>query len=119
VWGLKGRYDEDKNPNKADKDNLNEAARTLYIEEVKGLIERFNKMLPKEVEPFYVPDVKFHRAIGTYAGKPYSATGELLSPEAYEQHIAEVLPGPGDQEVLKEIFKTNDWIVERDPSSMN
>ncbi len=119
VWGLKGRYDEEKNPEKADKDNLNEAARALYIEEVKGLIDRFNKMIPDDAEPFYVPEVKFNREIGTYAGKPYSVKGEMLTPEEYEKHLAEVLPGEADLAVLKDIFKENDWIVERDARGMN
>ena len=31
------------------------------------------------------PDLKFHRAIGEFAGQPYSVTGELLSPEGYAE----------------------------------
>jgi benzoyl-CoA 2,3-epoxidase subunit B len=113
VWGLKGRYDEDRNPNPADKDQLNEASRALYHEEVKGLIERFNKMLPNGVEPLYVPDIKFHREIGEFAGKTYSVTGELLNPESYEKHLLDVLPNDEDVAVLDRIWKEGGWIVEK------
>ena len=115
VWGLKGRFDEELNQAIPDMDQLNEYSRTLYHEEVKGLVSRFNKMIGPDDEPFYVPDMKFHRAIGEYVGQPYSVKGELLSPARYEQHLLDVLPNEADQVILRDIFKTNDWIVARDP----
>jgi benzoyl-CoA 2,3-dioxygenase component B len=113
VWGLKGRFDEETNKSDADLDQLNEYNRSLYHDEVKNLVLRFNRLIEKDEAPFTVPDVKFHRAIGEYSGKPYSVTGELLSPEAYEKHLYDVLPNDDDQTLLKDIFKTNDWIIER------
>jgi hypothetical protein len=36
-------------------------------------------LLPATQPQLRLPDLKFHRRIGTYAGQPYSVTGELLS----------------------------------------
>jgi hypothetical protein len=41
VWGIKGRYDEPKNEQKADLDDLNDYNRRLYHDEVAGLIGAF------------------------------------------------------------------------------
>ncbi|MDZ4805247.1 MAG: Phenylacetic acid catabolic protein [Candidatus Eisenbacteria bacterium] len=114
VWGLKGRFDEEVNQDEADLDQLNEYNRTLYHAEVTDLVSRFNKMIAPGETPFRVPDVKFQRAIGEYAGKPYSVTGDLLSPEAYDRHLDDALPNDRDRLLLKDIFKTNDWILARE-----
>jgi benzoyl-CoA 2,3-dioxygenase component B len=119
VWGLKGRYDEDKNDRPADKEQLNEAARALYHHEVRGLVDRFNKMLPPGAEPFVTPDLRYNRSIGEFAGAPYSVTGELLSPLKHEQHLKDTLPGEEDLAILADIFKEGGWIVERTAEDMN
>ena len=43
--------------------------------------------------------------------EPYSVTGERLSPEAHEAHLAEVLPQPADIALLAELTKTSDWLA--------
>lgn len=111
VWGLKGRYDEDKAQVPADRDRLNELARQFYRSEVADLVESLNKMIPEDQPRLSLPDPKFHRSIGEYAGKTYSMTGEKLSLEAYEQHLKEVLPGPQDKARLDEIFKDPAWVL--------
>ncbi|HLC42703.1 MAG TPA: Phenylacetic acid catabolic protein [Methylomirabilota bacterium] len=111
VWGLKGRYDEAPGKAPADKERLNEAARNLYVQEVAGLVAALNKGIPAGQLALLVPDDKFRREIGEYAGKPYSVRGELLSPEAYEQHLREALPGAKDEAILSEVFKGKDWIT--------
>ena len=59
-----------------------------------------------------MPDFKFHRSIGEFAGHPYSVEGRLLSEEHYEKHVAEVLPGPEDERVLQDFFKDKDWVLQ-------
>ncbi len=59
-----------------------------------------------------MPDEKFHRSIGDYAGKTYSVTGELLSPEEYEKHLKEVMPSDADDEFVIGLEKEKDWIVD-------
>src|SRR3954463_3475670 len=105
VWGIKGRYDEPQNQADADLDDLNDYNRTLYRNEVAGLIQRFNKCLKPKTEPLYAPDIKFNRAIGKYAGQKFHAkTGELLGDREYEEHFREVTPNDEDKKLLLEII---------------
>lgn len=114
VWGLKGRYDEATNPAEADRERLNEASRKLYQEEVAGLIDQLNKMIPEGQPKLYTPDLRFNRAIGDFAGQPYSVTGELLTPEAYRKHCEEFLPGPKDEAALADLVSNAVWIEPRE-----
>lgn len=112
VWGLKGRYDEDEAKEEADKEGLNELARAKYVEECQTLVDQLNQHIPEGEPKLFVPDIKFNRAIGQFAGKPYSVQGELLSPEEHLKHLAQVLPAPEDDRLLEDIFKEKDWLVQ-------
>ncbi|MBI3076464.1 MAG: phenylacetate-CoA oxygenase subunit PaaI [Deltaproteobacteria bacterium] len=108
--GLKGRYDED--PSRpADLAHLNEHARELYVRESQALLDALNELIPPDQPRLRIPDPKFRRSIGEYVGQPYSVDGDLLTPAAYERHLAEVLPGPEDRRRLESIFKEPDWIL--------
>jgi benzoyl-CoA 2,3-dioxygenase component B len=110
VWGLKGRFDEGKSGRVADPEELNEMARQQYRSEVGNVINALNKLVPAGQPYLTLPDHRFNRRVGDYAGKPYSVTGELLPREAYERHVDEVLPGEGDKAQLREIYREADWI---------
>ncbi|HEY2990707.1 MAG TPA: Phenylacetic acid catabolic protein [Candidatus Binatia bacterium] len=112
VWGLKGRYDEHEAKAPADKHRLNELSRDLYMAEAQKLIDGLNQFIPADQPRLYAPDLKFHRSIGALAEKTYSVTGELLAPEPYQKHLAEVLPGPEDERILNDIFKQKDWVLQ-------
>ena len=112
VWGLKGRYDEHEAGERADKQKLNEQSRDLYMAESGRLIDALNQFVPAGAPKLYAPDLKFNRSIGGEVGKLYSVTGELLAPEQYQKHLAEVLPGPEDERVLGDIFKEKDWVLQ-------
>jgi benzoyl-CoA 2,3-dioxygenase component B len=111
VWGLKGRYDEGATEEPADRDRLNELSRQHYLNEVTELIAALNKLIPEDKPKLTLPDVRFHRSIGEFAGKTYSTSGELLSPEAYEKHLDETLPNARDKARLADIYKENDWVL--------
>lgn len=111
VWGLKGRYDEGASAEPFDRDKLNEMARVHYLSEVTLLVEALSKLVPEDQPRLKLPDPKFHRSIGEYAGKTYSTSGELLSQEAYEKHLELTIPTKADKTLLKELFKTNDWVL--------
>ncbi len=113
VWGVKGRYDEAKQPANPDKAHLNELSRELYRQEADKLLEAISRLLPPGATPFVAPDLKFHRAIGEFAGKPYSLTGEKLSPEAYAKHVAEALPNEQEKAFVRALMKEPDWIAPR------
>lgn len=103
VWGLKGRYDEPTAKAAADLEHMNEHGRELYLLECKKLVDMINKHVPPGQPSLYVPDTKFHRAIGEYARQPYSVTGELLSERNYEEHLSEMLPQEADIRLVHEI----------------
>jgi benzoyl-CoA 2,3-dioxygenase component B len=114
VWGLKGRYDEDRpevNAAEPEKRMLNAYNRNLYREEIVREVELLNRGVPDGQPRLVVPDVRFHRAIGddvgaevTVEGQPWKGRG------SYSDYLAEVLPTKEDDEVLAECFK-RDWIA--------
>lgn len=112
VWGLKGRFDEHEAKDPVDKGRLNDLARGHYLAECYKLVDGLNQYLPADQPRLYVPDLKFHRSIGEFAGKSYSVTGEPLSGEGYQKHLAEVLPGPEDERLLDDIFKEKNWVLQ-------
>ncbi len=113
TWGLKGRYNEGATPEPADLDYLNEAARNLYVRELEELVADLNRHIPDEQPKLRLPDPKFRRRIGEEARQPYAVDGTLLSPEAYEKHLQEVLPTPEDLNRLDALLTAQDWIEPR------
>ncbi|MBI2361647.1 MAG: phenylacetate-CoA oxygenase subunit PaaI [Deltaproteobacteria bacterium] len=111
VWGLKGRYDEHEANGEADKGRLNELSRVQYFNECQRLVDELNKLIPGDQPKLVLPDLKFRRSIGDYAGKPYGVDGRSLTEDEYAKHLKEVVPGPEDERVLAEIFKEKDWLV--------
>jgi len=114
VWGLKGRYDESKQPANPDKAHLNEISREMYRQESDKLLESISRLLPAGAAPFRAPDLKFHRAIGEYADKTFSVTGEPLTAEEYEKHIAEVLPNEEEKAFVRDLMREPGWIAPRE-----
>jgi len=86
----------------------------MYRQESEKLLESISRLLPPGTEPFRAPDLKFHRAIGEYAGKPFSVTGERLTQEEYEKHVAEVLPNEEEKTFIRDLMKEPGWIAPRD-----
>jgi len=112
LWGLKGRYDEHVYEEEADMGKLNELSRSQYHKEVGAIIEALNRHIPEDQPKLRLPDPKFNRNIGEYAGETYSVAGEPLSAEEYEKHLEEVLPTDADDEFLIGIEKEKDWIID-------
>lgn len=111
VYGLKGRYDEDSNPAPADKENLNEHARSLFYKEIYDLVESANLLIPEGQPKLYIPDIKFNRAIGGYKAERWSVDGRSLTPEEYESHLRAVLPQPDDIALANRFMRETDWLA--------
>ena len=111
VWGLKGRYDEHLYDQPADMDRLNELSRSTFFKEVSALVDALNHNVPKDQPRLTIPNDKFRRHIGAYAGKTYSVAGELLSQEAYDKHLQEVMPSEADDQFVIGLEKDTDWII--------
>ncbi len=110
TWGIKGRVDEDKTGEGADKEHLNERARGQFYEECQKTIERVNAINPSETK-LYMPDIRFNRAIGAYAGQHWTVDGRQLTQEEWEAYAPTVLPSQNDEELLKDYFKNPSWIA--------
>ncbi len=113
VWGLKGRFDEHRWEEEPDRSALNEHSRGLYQQEVRTLVDQLNRLVPEGEPKLYAPDLRFHRAIGGHKDETWSVFGEKLDADAYARHRAEVLPGPGDEARLRELFADPGWIAPR------
>ena len=111
VWGLKGRYDEQLYDKPADMDKLNELSRATFFKEVKALVDALNHHIPEDQPKLTIPHDKFRRHIGAYAGMTYSVTGELLSQEAYDKHLQEVMPSEAEDQYVIGLEKDTDWIM--------
>ena len=115
TWGIKGRVDEDKAEDTADKEHLNERARGQFYEECAKTIERVNAVNPSETK-FYAPDNRFNRHIGAYAQQHYTVDGRELTQQEWEAYAPSVLPTPQDDAVLQEYFKDPSWIAPKGKS---
>ena len=114
VWGLKGRYDEARQTAEPDKAHLNEFSRNLYREEVEKLLEGISRQMPAGAPPLVAPHMKFHRAIGEFAGQTWSVTGEPLTAEQYAKHLAETLPTEEEKKFIANLMHEKDWIAPRE-----
>jgi benzoyl-CoA 2,3-dioxygenase component B len=114
VWGLKGRYDEARQTAEPDKAHLNEFSRELYRQEVEKLLEGISRQMPAGAPPLVAPDLKFHRAIGEFAGQTWSVAGESLTAEQYEKHLAETLPTEEEKKFVATLMHEKDWIAPRE-----
>ncbi|HWP84167.1 MAG TPA: Phenylacetic acid catabolic protein [Terriglobia bacterium] len=117
LWGIKGRYDEHLFDGPPDMNQLNDVSRNQYFKEVSAIIDSLNRNLKPDEPKLKMPDIKFHRSIGKYAGQTYSVDGELLSKEDYEKHLKEVLPSEADVQFVINLEKEGGWIVDPQQAS--
>jgi benzoyl-CoA 2,3-epoxidase subunit B len=117
VWGFKARYDEELQRKAGnldpDRKELNHFSRMLYYKEVADIVSRLNSFLPKGSDGLFMPDEKFHRAIGRYANQPYDVKGNKLSEAEFPAYMASVMPSEADYKQLGDIFKDPNWIADK------
>jgi benzoyl-CoA 2,3-dioxygenase component B len=111
AWGIKGRVDEDQVVDEqADREHLNERARAQFYDECEKTVERVNAVNASPTK-IYMPDVRFNRQIGEYAGKHFAIDGRELTNTEWEAYAPTVLPTQEDDARLKEYFKDPSWIA--------
>ncbi|HVM45977.1 MAG TPA: Phenylacetic acid catabolic protein [Candidatus Thermoplasmatota archaeon] len=111
VWGLKGRFNELETEDEVDKSMLNDYNRTLYQKECVELVHQLNSLVPDGQPKIVLPDMRFNRNIGMYAGQQFTVDGQPFSGGDYGAYLASVMPTKEDDAALAEIFKSNDWIA--------
>src|SRR5438874_13089498 len=73
---------------------LNEVLRGEYMKDCEKGLARWNKALGDEgrSERLYLPNIRFHRHVGEYAGHYFDIEGNLISKEAFAAKKSEWLP---------------------------
>jgi benzoyl-CoA 2,3-epoxidase subunit B len=110
TWGIKGRVDEDKAEDGVDKEHLNERARQQFYDEALATVARVNEVNASETK-LYLPDMRFNRKIGDFAGSHYAVDGRKLTDQEWKAYVPSVLPSADDDVKLKEYFKNPNWIA--------
>jgi benzoyl-CoA 2,3-dioxygenase component B len=115
IWGLKGRYDELKNPHDPELDNLNDYNRHLYRDECADLVKKISNAQKKGSEPLYAPNIKFNRNIGQWKSQLFHPkTGDPIEEKEYKQQLDSWLPTPADHKLLLDIIDAEKhWIAPR------
>ncbi len=115
VWGIKGRYDELKNPTAPDLDDLNDYNRHLYRDECIQLVRRISAGQKPGSEELYCPDIKFNRMIGRWKGQYFHPkTGQPMEEKEYKQQFDTWMPTTADKKLLMDIIQSEkQWIAPR------
>jgi benzoyl-CoA 2,3-dioxygenase component B len=99
---------------------LNEVLRGEYVRDCEKGLARWNKALADEGigERLYLPNVRFHRHVGEYAGQYFDIEGNLVSKEYFEQRKSDWLPSVEDREYVRSLMhpvtepgKIANWIA--------
>ena len=85
---------------------LNEVLRGEYVKDCEKGLARWNKVLTDEgaSERLYLPNPRFHRHVGEYAGYTFDLQGNLISREEFEHRKSEWLPTMGDREYVRSLM---------------
>jgi benzoyl-CoA 2,3-dioxygenase component B len=85
---------------------MNEVLRDWYVGDCAAGVERWNRILERHGvgDRLRLPDRKFNRGIGMYAGLYFDPDGQPLSREEWERRRFEWLPSDADSEYLLSIM---------------
>ena len=86
---------------------MNEILRDAYVKDNQRGVDRWNKVIREEGIDFELtlPDRKFNRRMGIYAGHHFDPQGRSVSAELFERKRAEWLPNDGDRAWIKSLMQ--------------
>ncbi len=86
---------------------LNEVLRREYVKDCEKGLARWNRALADEglTERLCLPDIRFHRHVGEYAGHYFDLDGKLITEAEFEQKKFEWLPTIEDREYVRSLMK--------------
>ena len=99
---------------------LNEVLRAEYVRDCEKGLARWNKSLAEEGigERLYLPNVRFHRHVGEYAGQYFDIDGNVVLKDYFEQRKSDWLPSLEDREYVRSLMhpvtepgKIANWIA--------
>jgi len=85
---------------------MNEVLRDAYVEDDERCVRKWNRVPEKEGMDFRfrLPDRKFHRHIGIYAGHSFDPEGNLLTGVDWERRRGEWLPSAEDRAFVQSLM---------------
>jgi benzoyl-CoA 2,3-dioxygenase component B len=85
---------------------MNEVLRDWYVDDCAAGVHRWNRLIEREglSDRLRLPDRKFNRHIGMYAGLHFTPEGQPLPEDVWEQRKSEWLPVAADREYLLNIM---------------
>lgn len=86
---------------------LNEILRGEYVKDCEKGLARWNKSLADEgiSERLFLPNPRFHRHVGEYAGHNFDLEGNLITAEEFEKRQAAWLPSTEDREYVRSLMR--------------
>ena len=86
---------------------MNEILRDAYVADCQRGVDRWNKTIAEMGVDFELtlPDRKFHRHIGEYAGQPIDPAGRMLTREEWDRRRNEFLPSDEDKAYVQSLMK--------------
>jgi benzoyl-CoA 2,3-dioxygenase component B len=86
---------------------MNELVREAYIKDCEIGVKRWNMQLRRAAVDFELrlPNPRFRRSIGLWAGAPIDPAGNALSPEEYEHRKLEWIPSESDQAFVRSVMQ--------------
>jgi benzoyl-CoA 2,3-epoxidase subunit B len=85
---------------------MNEVLRDEYVKDNERGLARWNKVIQEQGASFELklPDRKFNRTMGIYAGYSFSPDGRPITKEEFEAHRADWLPTDADRTHVKSLM---------------
>jgi len=86
---------------------LNEVLRGEYIKDCQKGLARWNRALGDEGidQRLFLPNPRFHRHVGEYAGHQFDLEGNLIAKEEFEKHKGDWLPSVEDREYVRGLMR--------------
>jgi hypothetical protein len=87
---------------------MNEVLRDWYVEDCQAGVDRWNKILERHgiSDRLRLPDRKFNRSIGQFAGLHFDPDGRMLGKDEWMRRTDEWLPTPDDKAFLLSIMNS-------------
>ena len=87
---------------------LNEVLRDWYVDDCRSGIDRWNRKIEAQGIDFRfsLPDRKFNRRIGVFAGFRFDPSGGPLADDEWQRRRTEWLPATADTEYVKSLQAT-------------
>ncbi|MBZ5494762.1 MAG: benzoyl-CoA 2,3-epoxidase subunit BoxB [Acidobacteriia bacterium] len=85
---------------------MNEVLRDSYIEDCQRACERWNRVIERHSLGWRLklPDRKFHRQVGIYAGRHFTPEGIPIADEDWERRRGEWLPSESDRAYVESLM---------------